>query len=174
MVTARHRKTIKLVGKRLGIGEMAPEFECVTGLEVRTLSSTPPKTRIFSVVASVDMSVCAEQIKRFDSAIANFADNVAGYTVSLDLPFAQGRFAKSADIDHMTNLSDVRNMSFGRNYGVLIENLPFPLLSRAVFVVNRHGRITYAEYVAELTNAPNYDAALAAIKAALHANSDLS
>jgi thiol peroxidase len=93
-------------------------------------------------------------------------DKVACYTVSLDLPFAQGRFCEAEKISGMHNLSDVHDHSFGKNYGVLIESLPLKLLTRAVFVVDKHGVVTYAEYVPEVTNAPNYDAALGALQAA--------
>jgi thiol peroxidase len=92
---------------------------------------------------------------------------VAAYTVSLDLPFAQGRFCTAEKITSMQTLSDVHNHSFGKNWGVLIESgLPLPLLTRAVFVVDKNGQVTYAEYVPEVTNHPNYDAALAALQAA--------
>jgi thiol peroxidase len=92
---------------------------------------------------------------------------VACYTVSLDLPFAQGRFCSTEKITTMQTLSDVHNHSFGKNWGVLISGgLPLPLLARAVFVVDRNGTVTYAEYVSEITNHPNYDAALEALKKA--------
>jgi thiol peroxidase len=82
------------------------------------------------------------------------------------LPFAQNRFCTAEKIANMENLSDVRNHSFGKNYGVLIEGLAIPLLARAVFVVDKNNKITYAEYVPEVTTHPDYDKALAALKAA--------
>jgi thiol peroxidase len=82
----------------------------------------------------------------------------------LDLPFAQGRFCTAEGITNTTTLSDAHNHSFGLNYGVLIEGLPLPLLTRAVFVVAPDGTIAHAEYVAEVTNHPNYEAAIAALK----------
>jgi thiol peroxidase len=106
------------------------------------------------------------QTKKFNDALAQLKDRVASYTVSLDLPFAQKRFCDAEHIGNFETLSDVHNHSFGQNYGVLIEGLPLPLLSRAVFVVDKSGTITYAEYVPEVTSHPNYEAALAALKAA--------
>jgi thiol peroxidase len=159
-------KPVTLVGPQLKAGDTAPNFECVTGLEVQTLASTPAKARLFSVVPSLDTGVCSAQTKKFDESLAALGDKVAAYTVSLDLPFAQGRFCTAEKVANMKNLSDVRNHSFGKNYGVLIEGLPIPLLCRAVFVVDKNNKITYVEYVAEVTTPPNYDTALAALKAA--------
>ena len=98
--------------------------------------------------------MCSTQTKKFDEALAALKDKVACYTVSLDLPFAQKRFCTAENITNMQTLSDVHNHSFGKNYGVLIEGLPLPLLARAVFVVDKDGKITYAEYVPEVTVAP--------------------
>lgn len=156
-----------LAGPQLKAGDTAPDFECVTGLEVKTLASTPKKARMFSVVPSLDTPVCSLQTKRFDEAIGGLKDQVACYTVSLDLPFAQGRFCTTEKITNMQNLSDVRNHSFSKNYGVLIEGLAIPLTSRAIFVIDKNNKITYVEYVPEVGAHPNYDAALAALKAAI-------
>jgi thioredoxin-dependent peroxiredoxin len=159
-------KPVNLVGPQLKAGDMAPDFECVTGLEVQALASTPKKARLFSVVPSLDTGVCSQQTHKFDESLAALGDKVAAYTISLDLPFAQGRFCTTEKITNMKNLSDVRNQSFGKNYGCLIEGLPIPLLCRAVFVVDKNNKITYVEYVAEVTTLPNLDAAMAALKAA--------
>src|SRR5262249_20547355 len=135
------------------------------GLEAVTLAATPAKARMFSVVPSLDTGVCSAQTKRFDQEIAVLKDKVACYTVSLDLPFAQKRFCTAEAVNNMQTLSDVHNQSFGQTYGVLIEGLPLPLLSRAVFVVDKAGKVTYAEYVPEVTSHPNYEAAIVALKA---------
>lgn len=155
-----------LVGPQLKAGDAAPEFACLKVLDMVTLADTPAKARLFSVVPSLDTPVCSAQTKKFEEAIASFKDKVACYTVSLDLPFAQKRFCTAENVSNMQTLSDVHNHSFGQNYGVLIEGLPLPLLSRAVFVVGKDGKITYVEYVPEVTSHPNYDAAVAALKAA--------
>jgi thioredoxin-dependent peroxiredoxin len=155
-----------LVGPQLKPGDKAPDFACLAGLEVVTLGQTPAKARLFSVVPSLDTSVCSIQTKKFNEILASLKDKVASYTVSLDLPFAQKRFCDAESITNMKTLSDVHNHSFGQNYGVLIEGLPLPLLARAVFVVDRGGKITYTEYVPEVTKEPNYDAAATALKAA--------
>jgi thiol peroxidase len=156
-----------LVGPQLKAGDKAPDFEALVGLEIVTLAKTPAKARLFSVVPSLDTGVCSMQTKKFEEQLGAFKDNLASYTVSLDLPFAQKRFCTAENIINMQTLSDVHNHSFGQNYGVLIEGLPLPLLSRAVFVVDKTGKITYAEYVPEVTTHPNYDAAIAAVKAVI-------
>ena len=158
-------KPVNLVGPQLKAGDSAPDFECVTGLEIVKLSATPAKARFFSVVPSLDTGVCSLQTKKFSEALNTLGDKVASYTVSLDLPFAQKRFCEAEGIKNMQNLSDVRNHSFGKNYGVLIEGLAIPLLARSVFVVDKQNKIAYCEIVPEVTSHPNYDKALEALKA---------
>ncbi len=157
---------VTLVGPEVKVGAKAPDFKCLNVLSPVTLADTPAKARLFSVVPSLDTPVCSTQTKKFNDGLASFGDGAACYTVSLDLPFAQKRFCGDNAIT-MTALSDVHNHSFGENWGVLIEGLPLPLLARAVFVVDKTGTVTYAEYVSEVTSEPNYDAALAALKAAV-------
>jgi thiol peroxidase len=156
-----------LVGPQLKAGDSAPDFECVTGLDIVRLGNTPKTTRFFSVVPSLDTPVCSTQTKRFNESLGALKDKVAAYTVSLDLPFAQGRFCTAEGITNLKNLSDVRNHSFGKNYGTLIEGLPIPLLSRAIFIVDKNNKIVYCEYVPEVGAHPDYDKALAALKAAV-------
>ena len=155
-----------LVGPQLKPGDSAPDFACVTGLEMIKLGNTPAKARMFSVVPSLDTPVCSQQTKKFDEAIAGMKDKVACYTVSLDLPFAQKRFCTAEHVNNMQNVSDTHNHSFGKSYGVLIEGLPIPLLSRAIFVLDKNNKITYCEYVPEVASHPNYDKAMEALKAA--------
>ena len=159
---------LTLVGPQLKPGDKAPDFQCVTAaLSLVGIKDTPGKTRLFSVVPSLDTPVCSQQTKKFEESLASMKDQIATYTVSLDMPFAQKRFCTAENVTNMQTLSDVHNHSFGQAYGVLIEGLPLPLLSRAVFVVDKNGTITYAEYVPEVTSHPNYDQAAAALKAAL-------
>jgi thiol peroxidase len=158
---------LTLVGPELKPGDKAPDFTCATGMkDTVKLSQTPGKARLFSVVPSLDTGVCSTQTKKFNDQLAALKDKVACYTVSLDLPFAQGRFCSAESITNMQTMSDTHDHSFGQNYGVLIEGLAMPILSRAVFVVDAGGTIRHAEYVKEIVSEPNYDAALAALKAA--------
>jgi len=158
---------VNLAGPELKPGTQAPSYTGLNVLTPVTLADTPAKARLFSVVPSLDTAVCSLQTHKFDEGIKALGDSVACYTVSLDLPFAQGRFCTAEKISSMKTISDVKDHSFGKNWGVLIESgLPLQLLTRAVFVVDKTGKITYAEYVPEVTSEPKYEAALAALQAA--------
>jgi thiol peroxidase len=158
---------VNLAGNELKPGDSAPDYTGLKVLDVVSLKDTPAKARLFSVVPSLDTGVCSLQTKKFDDGIKALGDSVACYTVSLDLPFAQKRFCTAEGIANMQTISDVHDHSFGKNWGVLIESgLPLQLLTRAVFVVDKNGKVTYAQYVPEVTDHPNYDAALDALKAA--------
>ncbi len=159
---------VNLAGKELKPGDTAPDFKAIIGFpNVGGLAETPAKARLFSVVPSLDTGVCSLQTKKFNDGLKALGDSVAAYTVSLDLPFAQGRFCSAESITNMKTISDVHDHSFGKNWGVLIESgLPLQLLTRAVFVVDKNGKVTYAQYVPEVTDHPNYDAAIDALKAA--------
>jgi thiol peroxidase len=155
-----------LVGPELKAGDKAPDFKCVTSaLTLVGIADTPAKPRLFSVVPSLDTPVCSQQTKKFDESLAGMKDKIACYTISLDLPFAQKRFCAAEGVANMQTLSDVHNHSFGEAYGVLIEGLPLPLLSRAVFILDSAGSVKYAEYVPEVSSHPDYDKAIAALKA---------
>jgi thiol peroxidase len=160
-------KPVELVGPRLKPGDTAPDFTCVGGgLALVSLADTAGKTRLFNVVPSLDTPVCNTQTRRFSQELMALGDRVAAYTVSLDLPFAQARWCTEASVENVKSLSDTRDHSFGAHYGVLIEGLPIPLLARAVFVVDPSNKITYAEYVPEITTEPAYAPALVALKSA--------
>lgn len=157
---------VTIVGPEIKAGAKAPDFTCVgAGLEMIGLAKTPAKARMFSVVPSLDTPVCSQQTKKFNETLAGLKDKAACYTVSLDSPFAQGRFCSAENITNLQNLSDQHNQSFGKSYGVLITSLPVPLLSRAIFVLDKSGTVTYAEYVPEVTSHPNYEKAIEALKA---------
>ena len=153
-----------LVGPELKPGDKAPEFTALdNSLKPVTLGDTGHKTRIFSVVPSLDTPVCDMQTKRFNEEAGKLTD-VDIYTVSMDLPFAQKRFCNSFALDKVKMLSDHKDASFGTAYGTLIKDMR--ILSRAIFVVGPDDKIKYVEYVPEVGQEPNYDAALAAAKKA--------
>jgi thiol peroxidase len=156
---------LDLVGPALKAGDKAPDFTCVgEGLAVITKGDTTGKTRLFSVVPSLDTPVCSIQTKKFSETLSTMGDKVAAYTVSLDLPFAMKRFCTDNHVAGMTNLSDVHDHSFGEHYGVLIQGLPIPLLARAIFVVDPSDTIRHVEIVPEIAQEPDYEAAMAALK----------
>ncbi|MEQ1887158.1 MAG: thiol peroxidase [Bryobacteraceae bacterium] len=153
-----------LIGPELKAGEKAPEFEAIDNtLKPVTLAGTGNGIRIFSVVPSLDTPVCDMQTKRFNEE-AGKLPNLSIYTFSMDLPFAQKRWCGAFGVDHVKMVSDHRTASFGEAYGTLIKELR--ILSRAIFVVDKDNVIRHAEYVKEVGDHPDYDAALAAAKSA--------
>ncbi len=154
---------LTLIGPELKAGDTAPNFEVVdTGLQPVTLEKTGNKVRVFSVVPSLDTPVCDMQSKRFNDEAAKLPE-VDFYTISMDLPFAQKRWCGAFGVDNLKMVSDHKSASFGSNYGTLIKELRIE--SRAIFVVDPSNKITHAEYVKEVAEHPDYEAALSAVKA---------
>ena len=152
-----------LIGPKLEVGEVAPDFVVLSvALQEVTLADSRGKTRIFSVVPSLDTPVCDLQTKRFNQEASGLGDDVVVYTVSADLPFAAARWCGANDAKNLQCLSDHRDMSFGDAYGTHVKELR--LDARAVFVVDANDKISHAEYVAEITEHPDYDAALEAAR----------
>jgi thioredoxin-dependent peroxiredoxin len=155
---------LTLVGPELKAGDKAPDFNAIDdGLKPVNFAATGNGVRIFSVVPSLDTPVCDMQTKRFNDESGKLG-GITIYTISMDLPFAQKRWCGAFGVDHVKMLSDHRDASFGAAYGTLIKDLR--ILSRAIFVVDKNNTITHAEYVKEVSEHPNYDAALAAARAA--------
>jgi thiol peroxidase len=160
--TALKGNPLTLVGPELKAGDAAPNFEMVdNGLQAVDLAKTGNSVRIFSVVPSLDTPVCDAQTKRFNEEAAALA-GVDIYTVSMDLPFAQKRWCGAFGVDKVKMLSDHRAGSFGEAYGTLIKELRIE--SRAIFVVDQNNVVRHAEYVTEVADHPNYDAALTVAK----------
>ncbi len=155
---------LTLIGPQLKVGDKAPDFEVLdVSLQPVNLAKTQGSVRIFSVVPSLDTPVCDAQTKRFNDEMESLK-GVEVYTVSMDLPFAQKRWCGQFGVDRVKMLSDHRSGSFGHNYGTLIKELRME--SRAIFVVDRDGTIRHVEYVTEMADHPNYEAAVAAARAA--------
>jgi len=154
---------LTLLGPELKVGAQAPDFKVVgTDLKPVTLAASQGKTRLISVVPSIDTPVCDLQTKRFNQEASKLPGNIAVLTVSMDLPFAQQRWCGLADAKKIQMLSDYQEHLFGQAYGVLIKELK--LLSRAVFIIGPDNKIQYAEYVKEITEHPDYEKALSALK----------
>jgi len=127
------------------------------------LKDTGNQVRIISVIPSLDTPVCDAQTKRFNEEAAKLS-GVDFITVSMDLPFAQKRWCGAFGVDKVKMLSDHKDASFGQNYGTLIKELRIE--SRAIFVLDGQNQIRHAEYVKEVADHPNYEAALAAARSA--------
>jgi thiol peroxidase len=155
-------KPLSLIGPEIKVGQKTPDFRLLaidfTQVE---LPQSKGKVRLLSVVHSLDTEVCDLQTQRFEQEATKFKDVII-YTISMDLPFAQARYCGAHNIKNLKTLSDHREASFGRAYGVLIESLR--LLSRAIFIVDRDDTIRYVEYVPEVTQPPDYEKAIKALK----------
>jgi len=158
---------LTLIGPALKPGDDAPDFNVVDqALKPVTLRDTGNNVRIISVVPSLDTPVCDAQTRKFNIAAANLP-GVDIITVSVDLPFAQTRWCGAFGVDKVKMLSDYKDVSFGTNYGTLIKELRIE--SRAIFVLDRENKVRYVEYVKEVADSPNHDAALAAAREAMAA-----
>jgi thiol peroxidase len=159
-------KPVVLLGDEVAPGQLAPDFVAVDNdlNEVR-LSSFRGKVVVLSAVPSLDTPVCSIETRRFNEEAGKRGQDVVILTISMDLPFAQKRWCAAEGIKAVKTLSDHRQAAFGRAYGVLIKDLR--LLARAVFVVDRQGRVTYVQLVKEIASEPDYEAALRALGEAL-------
>jgi thiol peroxidase len=156
---------LTLIGPELKAGDDAPDFSLVdNGMKPVTLKDTGNGVRIISVIPSLDTPVCDAQTKRFNEEAAKLP-GVDILTVSMDLPFAQKRWCGQFGVDKVKMLSDHKDGSFGSHYGTLIKELRIE--SRAIFVLDENNHVKHAEYVKEVADHPDYEAALAAARGAM-------
>jgi len=166
MATTKFKGTdVELVGTQINVGDKAPAITVVNsdGLGDVTVGGATGKKQLIIVVPSLDTGVCATETRSFNQKAADLTD-VATTIVSLDLPFASGRFCSAEGINNLTVTSDFRNKDFANAYGVLLGGSVLAgVTCRAIFAVNEEGVVTYKEIVPEITEEPNYDAAIAAV-----------
>lgn len=145
-------------------GSSAPEFTLTkTDLTDVTLADYKGKKVVLNIFPSLDTSVCAASVRRFN-AEAEKLNNTVVLCVSRDLPFAHNRFCTVEGLKNVIPLSDLRTNDFGKDYGVLIADGPLEgLFSRAVVVINENGKVVYTEQVPEIAQEPNYEKALNSI-----------
>ena len=157
---------VHTVGDLPAVGSPAPDFSLVDGeLGEATLVSFVGKTVILNIVPSLDTGICALSAKRFNQEAAGLGSTII-VNVSADLPFAQGRFCEAEKLEAISNLSVFRSPEFGTAYGTTMTDGPLRgLQSRAVVIINSEGTVIYTEQVPEIVQEPDYDAALAAMKA---------
>jgi thioredoxin-dependent peroxiredoxin len=154
-----------LVGPELKAGQKAPAFTAVgKGLAPVTLDQFKGKVKIIAAIPSIDTPVCDAETRRFNEEASKLPGDVQILTISMDLPFAQARWCGAAGVDKVTTISDWRAAEFGQKYGALIKELH--LLARAVFVIDKNDNVVYSEYVKEVANQPNFEAALDAARKA--------
>ena len=155
---------VGLEGKGVNVGQKAPEVDLVANdLSSLKVGGASGKFQVLIVVPSLDTGVCATEARTFNQKVAS-KSNVEATVISLDLPFAMGRFCSTEGIENLRVASDFRGAKFGKEYGVLLASSPLAgLLTRAIFVIDPDGVVAYKELVGEITTEPNYDAALKAI-----------
>jgi thiol peroxidase len=158
---------LTVIGAKLSAGDAAPGFELehfdpgAQAMRMVSLDDSAGRVRLLNVINSLDTPVCHLETRRWENLRADLPANVAIYTISMDLPFAQARWRTAENVTH-ESLSAHKNEQFGRDYGVLIKE--WRLLQRAVFVIDADDKISYADYVADQMMEPDYDAAVAAVR----------
>ncbi|KFN40914.1 MAG: thiol peroxidase [Sulfuricurvum sp. MLSB] len=157
---------VNLAGNEVNVGDKAPQVTVVNsnGLADKVVGGATGKKQLIVVVPSLDTAVCATETRNFNKRASEIA-GVDLTIVSMDLPFAGGRFCSTEGIENLVVASDFRNKDFAKAYGVLIADGPLAgVTCRAIFAVNEEGTVTYKEIVPEITAEPEYEAALAAVK----------
>ena len=156
---------LTLLGKELKVGDTAPDATVLANdLSEVKLSGFRGKVCVICTVPSLDTPVCDTQTRKFNEKVGSLGEDIVVLTISMDLPFAQKRWCGAANVENVQTLSDHAKAEFGTAFGVLIKELR--LLARTVFVVDKEGIIRYIEIVDEVTNEPDYEAALTAVKEA--------
>ncbi len=160
---------LTLAGEAVAVGQTAPDFVLHAfedgQMNTVTLADIKGKPAVVSVVPSLDTPVCQVQTKRFNQELGELGDRIHALTVSLDLPFAMNRFCGAEEITNLRSASDYQDRSFGKNWGMLIEELK--ILARGAFVLDADGKVVFAETVSEVVEEPNYEAVLDAVKGLL-------
>lgn len=160
-------KFVTIVGNDIEVGQAAPEVSLQANdwSMVDMLGSTAGKVRILAAIPSISTGVCDTETRRFNEAAAELSDDIVIITVSTDLPFTQKSWCAAAGVEQVLLLSDHQQAEFAEKYGTLIKERR--INRRAVFVVDREGKVVYADYMPQLGDQPDYDAVLAAAKGAL-------
>lgn len=152
---------LTLEGNQVKVGDVAPDFTVVgNDLSPIKFSETKGK-KILVAVPSIDTPVCDIEVRKFNQEAAKLK-NVKVFTISMDLPFAQARWCGNAGIENVVTASDYKDREFSKAYGLYIKELG--LVSRAVIVVDEDNKVVYTEYLEEITNEPNYEKAIEAVK----------
>ena len=156
-------KPVTLAGQAVAVGSTEPDFTLTTtDLTKKSLSDFADKVKVISIIPSIDTGICSTQTRTFNQTLSDLDDTVV-ITVSKDLPFAQARWCGAQGLENAVMLSDYVDSSFGKAYGVLMEE--WQLLARAVLVLDKENKVVYTEYLDNVNSEPNYDKAIEAVKA---------
>ena len=155
---------VTFTGSQLQVGEMAHDFSLITpALEKKSLADFAGKKKVLSIIPSIDTGICSTANTSLQSRPYRTMEDTVVLTVSVDLPFAQGKWCAAEGLDNAIMLSDYYDHSFGKAYGLLINE--WHLLARAVLVLDADNKVTYVEYLENINSEPNYDAAIEAVNA---------
>lgn len=156
--------SIQTSGELPTVGSKAPDFSLIAGdLSEKSLKDFTGSRLVLNIFPSLDTGTCAASVREFNK-LASGLDNTKVLCISRDLPFAQGRFCGAEGLDNVINLSDYKDGSFGKNYGLIFTNGPLDaLLSRCVIVLDENNTILYTEQVTEIVDEPDYEKALAVL-----------
>ncbi len=158
---------VTVVGGDIQVGQQAPEFDA-TAMDwspFKGLQDTAGKVRIIGSLPSLSTSVCDRETRRFNQEAASLGEDIVILTVSMDTPFTLSSWCGAAGVDKVITLTDYKTAEFGEKYGVLLKEVH--VFRRAIFVVDRSGKIVYADYMPVLGDEPKYEEVLAAARAAL-------
>jgi thiol peroxidase len=156
-----------VVGPDLKPGDAAPDFVAVGNdwSDVHPIRASAGKVIVVASILSFETDVCDREVRRFNTEASGLGQDVHVYVLSMDLPYTQKRWCGAAGVDRVTTVSDSTHADFGPRYGCLVKEKR--VLRRAMFVVGRDGKVTYADYMAALGDEPRYDDVLAAVQKAL-------
>ena len=155
---------VTLLGNEIKVGNKAPDFTALkTDMSSVKLSDFAGKNVIIAAFPSIDTGICALQTTKFNQEITKFnKDDFQLLTVSVDLPFALGRFCGDKGIENALTISDHKDLDFGTKYGFTIAELR--LLARGTVIIDKEGIVKFVEYTPEIGTEPNYDKALEVLK----------
>jgi len=154
---------VSLAGDPPKVGDKAPDFQLVANdMSAKSLDDYKGKVKLISVVPSLDTPVCDTQTRQFNEKASSLGDNIAILTVSVDTPMAQKRWCGAAGVERVECLSDFKDHTFGKTYGLRMPDLG--LHARAVLIADQDNKVQYAQLVPEIAQEPDYDAALNALK----------
>lgn len=156
---------IKTIGELPAVGTKLPAFNLTSGdLSDKTAADFAGKKLVLNIFPSIDTGTCAASVRRFNSEATKLGKDVVVLCISRDLPFAQGRFCGAEGLENVVNLSSMKDESFGKDFGVQFIDGPLKgLFSRSVIVTDSKGVVKYTQQVAETTDEPDYEPALAAL-----------
>ncbi len=167
-VTFKQDTVCNLIGNKIDVGDKAPKVtvvNCNPMLQDEVVGGAKDKAQLIVVVPSLDTPVCDAETRRFNTEVASI-DGAEVTTVSMDLPFAAAKFCSTAGIENLKVCSDFRNKDFANAYGMLLADGPLAgVTARAIFVVDKDGKVAYKELVPEITAEPNFGKAIEALKA---------